>query len=76
MDDYAHHPTEIMASLAVKNMKKNRIFCLIPTSHLYQNKNSIKWIADAFKLADEVVVIDIYAAREVNTLGVHSRDFG
>lgn len=75
MDDYAHHPTEIMASLnAVKNMNKNRIFCVFQPHTYTRTKILLNGFADAFKLADEVVVIDIYAAREVDTLGIHSRD--
>lgn len=75
MDDYAHHPTEIMASLnAVKNMNKKRVFCVFQPHTYTRTKILLNGFADAFKLADEVVVIDIFAAREVDTLGVHSRD--
>lgn len=75
MDDYAHHPTEIMASLnAVKNMNKERIFCVFQPHTYTRTKILLNGFADAFKLADQVVVIDIFAARETNNLGIHSRD--
>ncbi|MCI5674760.1 MAG: UDP-N-acetylmuramate--L-alanine ligase [Ezakiella sp.] len=75
MDDYAHHPTEIMASLnAVKNMPNKRIYCVFQPHTYTRTKILLNGFADAFRLADKVVVIDIYAAREKDNHEVHSRD--
>lgn len=75
MDDYAHHPTEIMASLnAVKNAHYNRVFCVFQPHTYTRTKILLNGFADSFKLADEVVVVDIYAAREVDKKEVHSKD--
>lgn len=75
MDDYAHHPTEIMASLnALKNAHYKRIFCVFQPHTYTRTKILLNGFADSFKLADEVVVIDIYAAREVDRKEVHSKD--
>lgn len=75
MDDYAHHPTEIMASLsALKNAHYKRVFCVFQPHTYTRTKILLQGFADSFKLADEVVVIDIYAAREVDKKEVHSRD--
>lgn len=75
IDDYAHHPTEIRATLtAAKNYPHKRlVLCFQP--HTYsRTKAFLEDFADVLSLADVVVLADIYAAREKNTYGVSSRD--
>lgn len=75
LDDYAHHPTEIRATLeAAKNYPHNRI-CLVFQPHTYtRTKAFLKDFATALSAADLVVLTDIYAAREKNTIGISSSD--
>lgn len=73
IDDYAHHPTEIRATLtAAKNYPHKRlVLCFQP--HTYsRTKAFLEDFADVLSLADVVVLADIYAAREKNTYGVSS----
>lgn len=75
IDDYAHHPTEIRATLsAAKNHPHNRIVCVFQPHTYTRTKAFLREFADALSLADIVVLADIYAAREQNTLGVSSQD--
>lgn len=75
MDDYAHHPTEIMATLAaLRNATKGRIYCVFQPHTYTRTKILLKGFADAFKHADHVGVLDIYAAREKDLHEVHSMD--
>jgi UDP-N-acetylmuramate--alanine ligase len=64
-DDYAHHPTEVRATLqAARTLDAARVVaCFQP--HLYsRTKHLAKQFGDALALADAVVVVDIYPARE------------
>lgn len=75
IDDYAHHPTEILATInAAKEYKHNRlIICFQP--HTYsRTKAFLDDFAEVLSKADMVVLADIYAAREKNTYGVSSKD--
>ncbi len=75
IDDYAHHPTEIRASLtAAKNYPHKRIVCVFQPHTYTRTQAFLDDFADALSLADVVVLADIYAARETNTLGVSSKD--
>ncbi|MBQ8174562.1 MAG: UDP-N-acetylmuramate--L-alanine ligase [Clostridia bacterium] len=74
--DYAHHPTEIRASLAalrrVTAKTGGRLFCLFQP-HTYSRTASFFCdFADALSAADRVILADIYAARERNESGVSS----
>ncbi len=75
MDDYAHHPAEIRATLeTARKASKGKIWCVFQP-HTYTRTNAfLKEFADALSLADAVILTDIYAAREVNTVGVSSED--
>ncbi len=75
IDDYAHHPTEISATLtAARNYPHRQIWCAFQP-HTYSRTNSLlKEFAEALCAADHVILADIYAAREVNTLGISSKD--
>lgn len=75
IDDYAHHPTEIKATLlAARNYPHQRIVCVFQPHTYSRTKAFLDDFADALSLADMVVLADIYAARETDDLGVSSRD--
>lgn len=74
-DDYAHHPTEIRATLtAAREMGFRFISCAFQP-HTY-SRTALMFcdFVRSLELADEVLVADIYAAREENTYGITSRD--
>ena len=74
IDDYAHHPTEIRATLeAAKNYPHNEIWCVFQP-HTYTRTHAFfHEFAETLALADHVVLADIYAARETDTLGMSSQ---
>lgn len=75
IDDYAHHPTEIRATLtaAAKYPHKRLILAFQP--HTYsRTKAFLDDFADVLSMADLVVLADIYAAREKNIYGVSAKD--
>lgn len=74
IDDYAHHPTEIEATLhAAANYPHKDLVRVRP--HTYtRTKALLPEFAKALSLADHVVLADIYAARETDTLGISSED--
>ena len=75
IDDYAHHPAEITATLtAAANCGKHRIVCVFQPHTYTRTKAFLDEFAKALSLADIVVLADIYAARETDTLGISSKD--
>ena len=75
IDDYAHHPQEIEATLkAARNYPHKRIWCVFQPHTYSRTKAFLSGFAEALSLADCVVLADIYAARETDTLGVSSED--
>lgn len=73
IDDYAHHPTEIQATLtAAKNYPHEKIWCIFQPHTYTRTKAFLDDFAKALSLSDVVVLTDIYAARETDTLGMHS----
>lgn len=75
VDDYAHHPTEIAATLtAAKNFPHDRIICVFQPHTYTRTKAFWDDFAQALSKADIVVMADVYAARETDTLGVRSED--
>ena len=75
MDDYAHHPTEITATLnAAQNYPHNRVVCVFQPHTYTRTKAFMDDFAKALSQADIVVLADIYAAREKDTLGISSLD--
>lgn len=73
IDDYAHHPTEIRATLtAAKNYPHHTLWCVFQPHTYTRTKALLPEFADALCLADQVVLADIYAARETDTLGISS----
>jgi UDP-N-acetylmuramate--alanine ligase len=75
-DDYAHHPTEIKATIgAARELYPDRRLVLAFQPHTYtRTKTLFTDFAKAFGLADAVVLLPIYAAREQNESGVSSRE--
>lgn len=73
VDDYAHHPTEIRATLeAARRYPHKRVWCVFQPHTYTRTRALMDEFADALSLADRVVLTDIYAARETDTLGVSS----
>jgi UDP-N-acetylmuramate--alanine ligase len=70
-DDYAHHPTEVRASLgAFRGFGEGRLICFFQ-SHTYSRTHALlDDFADALRLADLAVIAPIYSAREINESGV------
>ena len=74
IDDYAHHPTEIEATLrAAKNYPHKTLWCVFQPHTYTRTKAFLPEFAKALSLADKVILADIYAARETDTLGISSR---
>ena len=75
IDDYAHHPTEIKATLnACKNYPHKELWCVFQP-HTYTRTNAfLDEFAEALSQCDHVIITDIYAAREKDTGMVHARD--
>ena len=75
IDDYAHHPTEIKATLnAALNYPHKTLWCVFQPHTYTRTKAFLHDFAEALSLADKVVLADIYAAREKNTIGISSMD--
>lgn len=75
IDDYAHHPTEIRATLAAAQKVEHKTLWCIFQPHTYSRaKTLFEDFGNAFMDADEIILTDIYAAREKDTGIIHSRD--
>ena len=75
IDDYAHHPTEIVATLqAASDYSNNRVICVFQPHTYSRTKAFLKEFASALSLADIIILTDIFAARETDTLGISSLD--
>ena len=74
-DDYGHHPTEIKAVYdAMKKKKYNRSWVIFQPHTYSRTKNLLTDFAQVLSGFDNIIVTDIYAARESNTVGVSSQD--
>lgn len=73
-DDYAHHPTEIKATLkSFKEKFSNRRLIVVFQPHLFsRTKILLKDFAESFEDADEVIIAPIYAAREKPDKSINS----
>ncbi len=75
VDDYAHHPTELKATLsAAKKMKQSKLWCIFQPHTYTRTKSLLNEFAEAFYAADKVIITDIYAAREQDPGDIHSKD--
>ena len=74
-DDYAHHPTEILATAkALKNKKYNKSWVVFQPHTYSRTFNLLKDFANALLNFDNIIITDIYAARENNTYNISSKD--
>jgi UDP-N-acetylmuramate--alanine ligase len=76
VDDYAHHPTEIRVTLlAARQRFPHWPLWVVWQPHTYsRTKTLLADFAQAFGMADHVIVLPIYPARETDTLGISSAD--
>lgn len=75
IDDYAHHPTEITATLSSAKKFPHEDLWVVFQPHTYtRTKALLTDFAEALQDADHVVITDIYAAREKNTGDIHAKD--
>ena len=74
LSDYAHHPKEIYQSAkSIRELYKNRKITAIFQPHLYtRTRDFYKDFADSLSILDEVILCDIYPAREAPIPGVTS----
>jgi len=74
IDDYAHHPTEVQACLnSVKELYVGKKITAVFQPHLFsRTKDFYKEFASALSIADQVMLLDIYPARELPIAGVSS----
>ncbi len=66
LDDYAHHPTEIRASLAAirERYEPNRIFCIFQPHQYSRTRFLLNDFSESFRLADVTIVPEIYFVRD------------
>lgn len=74
IDDYAHHPQELEALIrSVKNLYPEKKCTIVFQPHLYtRTRDFAQGFADALSMADEIVLLPIYPARELPIPGVNS----
>lgn len=74
-DDYAHHPTEITATAeAIKNKEYNSSWVVFQPHTYSRTYEHLEEFAKSLANFDNIIVTDIYAARELNTYGITSED--
>ena len=77
IDDYAHHPTEIKATLSTaKQINHNKTYCIFQPHTYTRTKSLFDEFTDCFSDTDELILMDIYAAREKDTGLVSSDELG
>lgn len=76
VDDYAHHPTEIQATIdGIKNMDIGKLHIIFQPHTFTRTKAFLDEFATALAQADEVILMDIYSASREKDLGdIHSKD--
>ena len=76
IDDYAHHPSELRATLqaARGRFPDRRVWAVFQPHTFSRLKALLAEFAAAFADADRVMILDVYAARETDTLGVTAAD--
>ena len=74
-DDYGHHPTEITATAnSLMNKKYNESWVVFQPHTYSRTKNLLDDFANALTNFDHIIILDIYAAREINTFNISSQD--
>lgn len=75
IDDYAHHPTEILTTIdSAKKQKYKTLWCVFQPHTFSRTKGLLKEFAKSFIESDKIIVLDIYSAREKDTKEVHAKD--
>jgi len=75
VDDYAHHPGEISATMAAARSRGYKRVVVVFQPHLYsRTRDFMEQFARSLSVADAVVVTDIYKAREQPIPGVSAED--
>ena len=75
IQDYAHHPTEIKATLtAAKELPYNRVVCVFQPFTFSRTALLKDEFIKALSIADKVILTPIMGSREVNTYGISSED--
>ncbi|MFD2873673.1 UDP-N-acetylmuramate--L-alanine ligase [Mucilaginibacter ximonensis] len=74
IDDYAHHPEELRATISsIKKLYPNKKLTTIFQPHLYtRTRDFVEGFAEVLDMSDEVLLLDIYPARELPVEGVTS----
>ena len=71
VDDYAHHPTEIAATLkAARETKPHKVICIFQPHRYSRTQLLLKEFGGAFKEADQLILTDVYSAGEEKISGV------
>ena len=72
-DDYGHHPSEVRTTLeGAKRLTRGKLYCLFQPHTYSRTKSLFTEFSHAFDAVDGLFLVDIYAAREIDTLGVSS----
>lgn len=76
IDDYAHHPTEIEATLAAARRRypERRIWAIFQPHTFSRTRRMLYRMGESFEAVDRVIVTDIYAAREQDDGSIHARE--
>lgn len=75
IDDYAHHPSEMKATLkTAKSYTKGKVITVFQPHTYTRTKKLMNEFAEALTYTDEAILLDIYAAREKDTGEIHSTD--
>jgi UDP-N-acetylmuramate--alanine ligase len=75
VDDYAHHPTEVAATLrAAKDMQYERVIAIFQPFTFSRTKMLLDDFAEALQIADIAVLTDIMGSREKNEYGIYTSD--
>jgi UDP-N-acetylmuramate--alanine ligase len=72
VDDYAHHPTEVEATLVAARATGRRVRAILQPHRWIRTARMWPALADAAGLADEILVLDVYAAGETPIAGIHA----
>lgn len=75
IDDYAHHPTEMEATIeTARAQTKGKIITIFQPHTYTRTIKLLDGFAKALSMSDEAILLDIYAAREKDTGAIHSKD--
>lgn len=75
IDDYAHHPTAVKATLdSIEKIANDKVWCVFQPHTYTRTRSLLNEFSRSFTKADTVIISDIYAAREKDTGEIHSKD--